>query len=159
MAAHQQAREAQGHDAAPHGIGRYLVIWGILIVFSVLTVVTGSMDLGTANIYVAMAIATAKATLVLLFFMHLWEETAVNRLIFITSVLFALVMLVGIFGDLMTRAPSALPNGGPLPATIHGDRQTLIDAIENGTYGARHSAHGAGHGTPAGAAHQAPAGH
>ncbi|HEY0710087.1 MAG TPA: cytochrome C oxidase subunit IV family protein [Polyangia bacterium] len=142
MAAHQHA---SGHDAdhhGHHGIGRYIVIWAILIAFSVLTVVTGSMDLGTANIYLAMAIATTKATLVLLFFMHLWEETAVNRLIFITSVLFALVMLVGIFGDLVTRAPSILPNGGPLPVTIHGDRDDLLKAIEAGTYGKRPSGHG-----------------
>ncbi|HEY0713384.1 MAG TPA: cytochrome C oxidase subunit IV family protein [Polyangia bacterium] len=140
MATHQHG---SGHDAGHHGIGRYLVIWAILIAFSVLTVVTGSMDLGATNIYLAMAIATTKATLVLLFFMHLWEETAVNRLIFITSVLFAIVMLLGIFGDLFTRAPSIMPNGGPLPATVHGDRDALIQAIEAGQYGKRPNGHGA----------------
>lgn len=147
-------KHAEGHDAAHHGIGRYLAIWAILIAFSILTVVTGSMDLGSANIYVAMFIASTKATLVLLFFMHLWEETAVNRLIFITSVVFVLVMVLGIFGDLMTRAGTALPNGGPLPATVHGDREVLIRAVENGEYGARPAAHGA---APAG--HAPPAGH
>jgi cytochrome c oxidase subunit 4 len=141
VAAHQHA---QGH-AEHHGIGRYVVIWGILIAFSILTVTTGSMDLGSANIYVAMAIATTKATLVLLFFMHLWEETAVNRLIFVTSVLFAIVMILGVFGDLATRAGSALPNGGPLPATIHGDRGALLEAIASGKYGAE-GGHGEEHG-------------
>jgi caa(3)-type oxidase subunit IV len=111
------AGHGDGHEAAheAHGMGRYVAIWLILLVFTVVTVVTGRMDLGSANIYVAMAIATTKATLVVLFFMHLWEEGAVNRLIFVTSIIFALVMLLGLFGDLMTRAPGALPNGGPMP--------------------------------------------
>jgi caa(3)-type oxidase subunit IV len=143
VATHQHASgHASGHDDGHHGIGRYFVIWAILIAFSIITVVTGSMDLGATNIYLAMAIATTKATLVLLFFMHLWDETAVNRLIFVTSVLFAIVMLLGIFGDLVTRAPAALPNGGPLPATVHGDRDKLLQAIEAGTYGKRPTGHG-----------------
>jgi cytochrome c oxidase subunit IV len=110
-----------GHGAEhkAHGVGRYFLIWAILLVFTVVTVVTGRIDLGAANIYVAMAIATTKATLVLLFFMHLYEEGAVNRLILVTSVLFALVLIVGVFGDLMTRAPGALPNGGPMPIRPH----------------------------------------
>ena len=111
------AGHGDGHAAAheAHGMGRYVAIWLILLAFTIITVVTGRMDLGAANIYVAMAIATTKATLVVLFFMHLWEEGAVNRLIFVTSIIFALVLLLGLFGDLMTRAPGALPNGGPMP--------------------------------------------
>jgi cytochrome c oxidase subunit 4 len=119
---------AAGHgehaEHGSHGVGRYFLIWGILLAFTGITVTTGRMDLGSANIYVAMAIATTKATLVLLFFMHLWEEGAVNRLIFVTSVLFALVLMLGIFGDLMTRAHGALPNGGPMPIRPHGHQSS-----------------------------------
>ena len=43
------------------------------------------MDLGAANIFIAMAIATTKATLVVLFFMHLYDEGGVNRLVFVVS--------------------------------------------------------------------------
>lgn len=113
---------ASGHGAAhgSHGVGRYFLIWAILLVFTAITVTTGRMDLGSANIYVAMAIASTKATLVLLFFMHLYEEGAVNRLILVTSVLFAVVLMLGTFGDLLTRAPGALPNGGPMPIKPHG---------------------------------------
>jgi cytochrome c oxidase subunit IV len=119
-----------GHGAAhgehAHGIGRYVAIWLTLLAFTVITVVTGKMDLGAANIFVAMAIACTKATLVVLFFMHLWEETAVNRLIFVTSVVFAVVMILGTFGDLLTRAPGALPNMGPLPANVHGGHGAAV---------------------------------
>jgi cytochrome c oxidase subunit 4 len=98
-----------------HGIGRYLLIWGILLAFTLLTIVTGRMDLGAANIFIAMAIATTKATLVVLFFMHLWDTGGINRLVFVVSVLFAVVLMLGVFGDLMVRLPTAVPNGGPQP--------------------------------------------
>jgi cytochrome c oxidase subunit 4 len=98
-----------------HGIGRYVLIWVVLLAFTILTVVTGRMDLGTANIFIALAIATTKATLVVLFFMHLWDTGGVNRLVFVVSVLFAVVLILGVFGDLMVRYAPTLPNGGPLP--------------------------------------------
>jgi cytochrome c oxidase subunit 4 len=96
-----------------HGIGRYVLIWLILLGFTGLTIVTGHMNLGAANIFIALAIAFTKATLVVLFFMHLWDTGGVNRLVFVVSVLFALVLIAGVFGDLLVRLPTALPNGGP----------------------------------------------
>jgi cytochrome c oxidase subunit IV len=118
----KQAHAAEaGHGHG--GIGRYVFIWLTLLAFTILTVVTGQIDLGAANIYVAMLIATTKATLVVLFFMHLWDEGGVNRLIFVSSIIFALVMMLGIFGDLMTRQPGGLPNGGPLPSKLHGHQK------------------------------------
>jgi cytochrome c oxidase subunit 4 len=96
-----------------HGIGRYALIWAILLAFTGLTIFTGRLDLGAANIFIAMAIALTKATLVVLFFMHLWDTGGVNRLVFVVSVLFAVILMLGVFGDLMVRLPTALPNGGP----------------------------------------------
>ena len=94
-----------------------------LLVFTILTIVTGRMDLGVANIFIALAIATTKATLVVLFFMHLWDMGGVNRLVFVVSVLFAIVLIIGVFGDLMVRLPVSLPNGGPLP--IHPEAASV----------------------------------
>jgi cytochrome c oxidase subunit IV len=99
-----------------HGVGRYLLIWALLLVFTGLTVITGRIDLGAANIFIAILIATTKATLVVLFFMHLWDTGGVNRLVFVVSVLFLVVLILGTFGDLMTRLPVSLPHGGPAPA-------------------------------------------
>ena len=65
---------------------------------------TGRMDLGAANFALALAIATTKATLVVLFFMHLSTRAGVNRLVFVVSLLFVVVMMLGVFGDLWTRA-------------------------------------------------------
>jgi len=104
--------------AGPHGIGRYIVVWLALLAFTVITVVTGNMS---HNIYLAMGIAVTKATLVVLFFMHLYDEGGVNRLIFVVSVLFLVVLILGVFGDIMTRFQLTLPNEGPLPFDQSGE--------------------------------------
>ena len=51
-------------------------IWALLLVLTITTIFTGRMDLGAANLPLAMLIATFKATLVVLFFMHLAEQKA-----------------------------------------------------------------------------------
>lgn len=111
--ANQPVSPSHAEDHASHGPGRYFLIWGILLAFTGLTVWTGRMDLGAANIGIALAIATIKATLVVLFFMHLADSHGANRLVFVVSVLFLVVLLVGVFGDLLTRAPISLPTGAP----------------------------------------------
>ena len=105
--------QAEAHDAHRHGPGRYFLIWALLLGFTVTTVVTGRMDLGAANLPLALTIASIKATLVVLFFMHLSESHGVNRLVFVVSILFVLVLMAGVFGDLLTRFPMSLPGGIP----------------------------------------------
>jgi len=63
-----------------------------LLLLTGLTVVTGKMDLGGFDLAVALVIATVKATIVCLIFMHLFWDRRFNGLIFLFS-----VMLVGLF--------------------------------------------------------------
>ncbi len=100
-------------DAHAHGPGRYFVIWILLLIFTATTVITGRMDLGDYNIILALAIASIKASLVVLFFMHMTEAAGTNRLIFIVSIIFTVVMMTGVFGDILTRNPMTLPTGNP----------------------------------------------
>jgi cytochrome c oxidase subunit 4 len=100
-----------GHAA--HGPGRYFVIWILLLGFTCLTVWTGHLDLGAVNLPLALAIATVKATLVVLFFMHMTEAPAANRIVFVVSIVFALVLIIGVFGDLLTRNAMSLPSAAP----------------------------------------------
>jgi cytochrome c oxidase subunit 4 len=51
-----------------------IVIWGLLLVLTGVTVGISRLDLGALNIWAALGIATGKASLVILFFMHLKEE-------------------------------------------------------------------------------------
>jgi cytochrome c oxidase subunit 4 len=112
---HQEEKK-HGEGAAHHGVGRYALIWALLLFFTALTIITGRLDLGSANIFIAMAIAITKATLVVLFFMHMWEMGGVNRMVFVVSLLFVGVLILGVFGDLVVRLPVTLPNGGPIHA-------------------------------------------
>jgi len=98
------------HD---HGTKRYFVVWAILLICTALTVWTGYKDLGSYNLPLALLIATTKATLVVLFFMHMTEAAGTNRIVFVTSFVFLLVMIFGVFGDLWTRSEMTLPNHVP----------------------------------------------
>jgi cytochrome c oxidase subunit 4 len=109
---HTQEEKKHDHEAG-HGIGRYVIVWALLLLFTAITVITGRINLGAANIFIALIIAITKATLVVLFFMHLWDMGGVNRLVFVVSVLFVAVLMLGVFGDLLVRMPASLPNGGP----------------------------------------------
>ena len=112
--AHATPETTSSKDAhQDHGIRRYIVVWAILVCFTVLTVMTGRIDLShvfpAANISIALVIACIKATLVVLFFMHMTEAAGTNRIVFVTSFVFMLVMIFGVFGDLWTRSEMSLP--------------------------------------------------
>ena len=119
----EKNKQDDGH-AHGHGAGRYVVIWMALLVFTLTTVITGRMDLGGANLPLAMIIATIKATLVVLFFMHLWDSEGINRMVFVVALVFVLVLLAGVFGDLLTRMPDALPTGRHAHTLEGGDLPT-----------------------------------
>ena len=103
------AEEAHAH----HGPGRYFIVWAALIVGTILTVWTGYKDLGHWNLPIALIIASTKASLVVLFFMHMTEAAGTNRIVFVTSFVFLLVMIFGVFGDLWTRSEMSLPYHTP----------------------------------------------
>ena len=107
----QTAHSKAGHH--DHGTKRYFIVWAILLICTGLTVWTGYKDLGAFNLPLALCIATFKATLVILFFMHMTESAATNRIVFVTSFVFMLVMIFGVFGDLWTRSPMTLPYHTP----------------------------------------------
>ena len=105
--AHTEAGKAEHHG---HGAGRYWLVWAVLLCLTALTVYTGHYH---PSIAVALIIATVKASLVVLFFMHMTEAPGANRLVFSVSLVFTLVMMAGVFGDLLTRNPMSLPGAAP----------------------------------------------
>jgi caa(3)-type oxidase subunit IV len=112
--------------AGQHGTKSYFIVWLMLMALTVLTVVTGRMDLGAVNIWLAMGIAVTKATLVVLFFMHMLEAAGANRLVFVVSFVFLGVMIIGVFGDLWTRHPMSLPVNTP---ALGGPEWDAIDTV------------------------------
>lgn len=107
--------EHAGH--ASH-VARYAVVWGALMVLTLATWGLSRFHIpGGWGVAVALGIASAKGALVALFFMHLWDQPGANRLVFLTSLVFA-ALLVGItLSDNATRFRLANPPGseGALP--------------------------------------------
>ncbi|MBX3182669.1 MAG: cytochrome C oxidase subunit IV family protein [Polyangiaceae bacterium] len=93
-----------GHDdehlAHTMSIKMLVGVWGALMVLTVLTVSVTGIDLGyTLNLVVAMVIATIKAALVMLFFMHLWWDKKFNVVVFVSSFLFVLLFVALTLND------------------------------------------------------------
>ena len=65
-----------------------LTVFALLMVLTVLTVSATRIDLGDWNLVIAMVIATAKAALVALYFMHLRYDHPFNALVFVAALLF-----------------------------------------------------------------------
>lgn len=95
-----------GHTARSHGelghqlpMNTYLTVFGLLLVLTVVTVTASQINFGpTWNPVISMLIASAKALLVALFFMHLKYENPITWLyaafpIILLSLLIGLVFL------------------------------------------------------------------
>jgi cytochrome c oxidase subunit 4 len=85
---------APGHEA-PHVLPARVLVGtaAALLGLTVVTVVTSRMDLGPMNVVLALAIASLKATLVAMFFMHLRYEHRFQTVIFLGALLFVVVFL------------------------------------------------------------------
>lgn len=83
----------------------YFVIWIALLAGTALTVTAARIDLGPFNAAVALTIATIKATLVALFFMHVKGLSEKLTKLVVISALFFLLILLGLsMSDYATRA-------------------------------------------------------
>jgi cytochrome c oxidase subunit 4 len=73
-----------GHLSTPRSL---LIVFGSLLVLTVITVWVsrGPVDFGWLSLLVAMVIATVKAMLVMLFFMHLSHDKKFNMLLFFSG--------------------------------------------------------------------------
>jgi cytochrome c oxidase subunit 4 len=85
----------------------YLLIFFILMVLTGTTVYAATVDLNQyfpgLNVIVALVIATCKATLVVLFFMHAYYSTKRTQLIIIAGVFWLAIMLFMTLGDYASR--------------------------------------------------------
>src|SRR3990167_2773423 len=66
----------------------YVTVWIILLVLSVITDWVSYHNYGILNIVVAMGVATVKASLVCLYFMHLKYDNRLNQVVFVASFVF-----------------------------------------------------------------------
>lgn len=92
------------------GVGTYLGIFGALMVLTAATVGAAFIDLGhilgggeAPNIVVMLLIAFAKATLVLLYFMHLKFSSRLSQAWAVAAVLWLGIMIVITMSDYLSR--------------------------------------------------------
>jgi cytochrome c oxidase subunit 4 len=83
----------------------YFSVWGALLVGTLVTYEVAKIDLGVLNSAVALIIATTKALLVALFFMHLkGASEKLLKLVVISTVFFLFILLALSMADYGTRA-------------------------------------------------------
>lgn len=70
-----------------------------LLVLTAMTVAVARVDLGSASVAVALGIASLKATLVALFFMHLKYEHRFHLVVLVASVIFAVLFVAFVVFD------------------------------------------------------------
>jgi len=104
----EDQHEEHGHSAIP-----YLVVWILLLFFTVVTYLTGKQHLGTWALPIALAIACTKSALVALIFMHLKDSSGSTRLVFGTSLVFVALLLFFTVTDVATRFKPSTPAGAP----------------------------------------------
>jgi cytochrome c oxidase subunit 4 len=138
---HDHGDDGHGHadDGAVHvhiaSNGFYIGIFGALICLTLLTVKVSYYDFGQANIFIALLIATMKASLVAAFFMHLRHDKLFNTLSFLAAFLFLAIFILLTYDDLgyrgrvdsaygtKTLPQTGTPAPGGAPATTATQRE------------------------------------
>jgi cytochrome c oxidase subunit 4 len=111
------AIRAVAHSGLAHVVPLWLLaaVFAALLALTGLTVAAARVDLGgNLNLYLALGIAALKASLVVLFFMHLLWDRPFHRMIFLGCLLFVSLFIGLVLTD--SRANRAAEVGGEGPA-------------------------------------------
>ena len=88
-----------------HAVSRtsYLVIFVALMAGTYLTVQMAFIDLGWLNPVLALTIALVKATLVVLYFMHIRYSTRLTRVVVVSGLFWLLILFTLTMSDYLSR--------------------------------------------------------
>jgi cytochrome c oxidase subunit 4 len=117
---HSTASDSTPHPSVGHVAPFWLLvtIFAALIVLTAVTVAAAQIDLPSyipipgLNLYVAMAIAGVKATLVVLFFMHMIWDKPFNRMLFLGCLAFVVLFISGVLTDSHAYRHQIIPGEG-----------------------------------------------
>jgi cytochrome c oxidase subunit IV len=87
----------------------YVGIFATLMVFTVITVFVAYVNLGQMNKVVALGIATIKATLVILYFMHVKYSSRLTKLVVVSGFFFLIILLSLTMVDYGSREWTPVP--------------------------------------------------
>jgi cytochrome c oxidase subunit 4 len=88
----------------------YILVFAALIVFTGLTTGVAFVNLGKWNTVVALAIAVCKASLVVLFFMHLRWSTGLMRMVLLSAFMWFAILVALTLSDEFTRQWTPVPS-------------------------------------------------
>ena len=88
-------------------------VLGALLALTFVTVAATWVDLGRMNIVLALVIAVIKASLVLLFFMHLLWDRPFHAIVLITSLALLALFIAGALTDAFAYFPDQIPGYAP----------------------------------------------
>jgi cytochrome c oxidase subunit 4 len=83
---------------------QYLMVYGTLLFFTVLTIFAADWDMGVFNPIVALAIASTKMVIVILFFMHVKYQSNLIKMTVGCGFFTFLVLITMTLSDYMSRA-------------------------------------------------------
>ncbi len=89
----------------------YVLVFAALIALTVTTVGAATIDLGPLNTVVALGIAALKASLVILFFMHVRYSKPLIGLVIFASVLWLAILIVLTLSDFSSRPWTPISHG------------------------------------------------
>ena len=98
MADHASHGDSHG-EGEHHGFSHPMPVWQLLAVFfaliilTILTVYQATFDLGNMELGLSLFIATIKASLVILFFMHMIHDKPLNAIFFLSSFIFVALFI------------------------------------------------------------------
>lgn len=118
--------EKGSHSAHILPLKLYLFVGGALLFMTVVTVLAAQIHFGSSaiNLVIAMGIATVKAILVVLFFMHLKYDNRLYAIIFSIALIALTVFIVLTMFDTLNRAGVNRESGKPIQekAKIYKDK-------------------------------------
>jgi cytochrome c oxidase subunit 4 len=93
------------HEHTTHSQGFYIAIGTVLLILTVTTAAVAFVNLGPFNPVVALLIATIKATLVVLFFMHVkGASEKLTGAVVVSGFFFLMILLTLSLADYLTRS-------------------------------------------------------
>ncbi len=92
---------ADHHIVTP---AQYCIVFGALLVGTLITVLAADVDLGVMNPVIALGIASAKAVVVILFFMHVKYQSKLIKMTVGAGFFTFLVLITMTLSDYMSRS-------------------------------------------------------
>ncbi len=107
MSDHHDASNITNPEHAEHHVVQpitYVAVFGTLLVGTLLTVVAAEFDMGVLNPVIALAIASFKAVVVILFFMHVKFQSRLIKMTVAAGFFTFLVLITMTLSDYISRA-------------------------------------------------------